>query len=168
MGRRIAVMDRGRLQQVAAPQDIYDRPANRFVAEFIGSPAMSFFRGPISADADGRISVEASSVQFTLDHEQSEAVRSRALGEVIIGVRPEHFELAEQLGGRAPAASFEAHVDVVESLGNEVHVTLLVADRTIIARLPAGAAVEAGTVARFAVMSGHLLLFDAESERRLE
>jgi multiple sugar transport system ATP-binding protein len=168
MGRRIAVMDRGRLQQVDSPQNIYDRPANRFVAEFVGSPAMSLFRGPIRSETDGRLSVEASGVKFSLDARQSQVVRAKALPEIIVGVRPEHLELAEQIGEREAVAAFDARVDVVESLGNEIHATLLVGDRTIIARLPADAPVESGAMSRFAIAPEHLLLFDCESERRLE
>jgi multiple sugar transport system ATP-binding protein len=168
MGGRIAVMDRGRLQQVGSPQDVYNRPANRFVAEFIGSPAMSFFEGPLSSDASGAFAVDTAGVSFVLNAEQAASARRHALAEITLGVRPEHIELADQFGERATAAAFGAHVDVVEALGNETHATLLVGGRAIITRLPPDAAIGAGETRRFAIAPQHLLLFDPASGGRLE
>jgi multiple sugar transport system ATP-binding protein len=168
MGRRIAVLDRGRLQQVGSPKEIYERPANRFVAEFIGSPSMSFFSGPVGAGDAGALTLAAPGVTFTIPAGRAAALRAAALSDAVLGVRPEHIELVETLGGRAAAGTFDAVVDVVESLGNELHVTLLLGDRSIIARLPADAAIEAGQTRRFAVAPEHILLFDPAGERRFD
>jgi multiple sugar transport system ATP-binding protein len=167
MGRRIAVMDRGLLQQVGSPQDIYERPANLFVAEFIGSPAMSFFRGPLRDAGDGRLAVECPNIVFTLEPAQAAVARTSTGGEVIVGVRPEHIEPAAAYGERAAAAAFDALVDVVEMLGNEIHATLLIDTRSVIARLPADVVVRQGATERFAVAPEHLLFFDPATGRRL-
>jgi multiple sugar transport system ATP-binding protein len=164
MGRRIAVMDNGRLQQVGSPLDIYDRPANLFVAEFIGSPAMSFFRGTLRA-SDGAAEVACPELTFTLAPGQ--ATVAAAGGEVTVGVRPEHIEVAELAGERPMAATFDAHIDVVELLGNESHATLLLEGRAIVARLPAGEPLSTGTTRRFAIAREHLLFFDPASGGRL-
>jgi multiple sugar transport system ATP-binding protein len=168
MGGRIAVMDRGRLQQVGSPQDVYTRPANRFVAEFIGSPAMSFFQGPLADGPGGTLAVDTAGVRFVLGAERAASARRHALAEITVGVRPEHIELADQFGERATAAAFDAHVDVIEALGNETHATLLVGGRAIITRLPTDAAIRAGETRRFAIAPQHLLLFDPASGGRLE
>jgi multiple sugar transport system ATP-binding protein len=168
MGRRIAVLNRGRLQQVGPPKEIYERPANRFVAEFIGSPSMSFFAGPVTAGTGGGIVVEAAGVTFAIPAERADTLRAAGLSEAIVGVRPEHIELKEKLGARAAAATFDAVVDVVESLGNEIHVTLLLGGRSLVARLPADAAIETGQARGFAVAREHVLLFDPSDERRLD
>ena len=160
MGQRIAVMDKGLLQQVGTAADVYARPANLFVAEFIGSPAMSFFRGPVQA-VDGVLSVQTPSIVFSLFDEPGEVVRRHGSVEVVVGVRPEHIDPAETLGERRVAAVFDAHVDVVESLGSDVHATLLVDGRGIVARLPVEAPPTAGETRRFGVAAEHLLLFDA-------
>ena len=160
MGQRIAVMDRGLLQQVGTAADVYARPANLFVAEFIGSPAMSFFRGPVQA-VDGVLSVQTPSITFSLFDELGEVVRRHGVAEVVVGVRPEHIDPAEAMGERRVAAVFDAHVDVVESLGSEVHATLLVDGRGIVARLPVEEPPTAGETRRFSVAAEHLLLFDA-------
>jgi multiple sugar transport system ATP-binding protein len=168
MGRRIAVMDKGTLQQVGSPQDIYARPANLFVAEFIGSPAMSFFRGLVHDDGAGALSVESPPLRFTLPAEQAALVRRASLAETVVGVRPEHIERAERFGERTAAATFPAQVDVVESLGNEVHLTLLLDARSIVVRLPADEVAQAGDTCRFAIAPEHMLLFDPATGRRLE
>jgi multiple sugar transport system ATP-binding protein len=168
MGRRIAVIDRGRLQQVGTPREIYTKPENRFVAEFVGMPSMSFFKGAVRMAGEGRLSVSADGIQFALTDTQSETVRPRKLEDVIIGVRPEHIELATVSEDPDAAATFDARVDIVEALGNEVHATLLLAERSIIARLPADAAITSGDERRVAVAAEHLLLFDPSDERRIE
>lgn len=166
MGRRIAILDKGVLQQVGAPQEVYARPANLFVAEFIGSPAMSFFRGPVRS-ADGVLVVETPAVSFRLWHQNADVVRQAGVQEVIVGVRPEHIELAETFGERPPAAQFQANVDVVEALGNEVHATLLLDERSVVARLDADAPIRTGEVRRFCVAPERLHLFDPATGGRL-
>ncbi|MDE3096108.1 MAG: ABC transporter ATP-binding protein [Chloroflexota bacterium] len=167
MGHRIAVLERGRLQQVGEPRDIYERPANLFVAEFIGSPSMSFFRGPLRQTDGGGAVVDVPHLPFALDPAQAAPARAAGCAEVVVGVRPEHIVLAEDFGERYAAATFEADIDVVESLGNELHVSLMAQGRGIIARLSAGAPVAAGEARRFAIAPEHLLLFEPEHGTRL-
>jgi multiple sugar transport system ATP-binding protein len=166
MGRRIAVMDRGLLQQVGSPQDIYNRPANLFVAEFIGSPAMSFFRGVLRKGDGGPANVECETMSFTLSPQQASAAQL-AKGELIVGVRPEHIELVTAPEEREVATAFDAQIDVVELLGNEIHATLLLDGRSVVARLPADEPVRQGATQRFAVGRDRLLLFDAATGGRL-
>jgi multiple sugar transport system ATP-binding protein len=150
------------LQQVGSAADVYARPANIFVAEFIGSPSMSFFRGPVSG-ADGTLAVQTASIRFSLPAQLAEAVRQRGVSEVVVGVRPEHIDPSESLGERSVAAVFDAQVDVVESLGSEVHATLLVDGRGVVARLPVESPPRPGETRPFSVAAEHLLLFDADS-----
>jgi multiple sugar transport system ATP-binding protein len=167
MGQRIAVMDGGMLQQVGSPQDIYERPANLFVAEFIGTPAMSFFRGPLRDSAAG-VTVDTPLISFALDPAQASVARTTSAAEVVVGVRPEHIELAVEHADRAAAARFDAQVDVVELLGNEIHATLLIDGRSIVCRLDADQVVRQGATERFQIAPPHLLLFDPATSRRLE
>lgn len=167
MGQRIAILDRGVLQQVGPPQEVYARPANLFVAEFIGSPAMSLFRGPVRDRGNGVLLVEGPAVVFRLWHQNADLVRAAGVSEVVVGVRSEHIEPAETFGERTAAAQFQATVDVVESLGNEVHATLLLDERSVVARLPADAAPQAGEVRRFCIAPERLHLFDPATGRRL-
>jgi len=111
LGERIAVLKGGELQQVADPQTLYDRPANRFVAGFLGSPAMNFL--PAGKGANG-IAVEAGGVLLRLP-EAHAAVLAGVSGELVLGLRPEHLRV-----GRGEWGTIPGRVAVRELLGNEV------------------------------------------------
>jgi multiple sugar transport system ATP-binding protein len=167
MGERIAVMDRGRLQQVGTPGVVYREPVNLFVAQFIGTPAMTIFEGALRRQ-DGTLTIDAGEgVVVTLNAGQSEQVAKAGVRAIAVGVRPEHIGLSARHGERPVAAVFEASVDVVESLGNEIHATLLLDGRSIVARLDPDAPVQAGRAQRFAIAPEHLMLFDPATGRRL-
>ena len=108
LGDRVVVLNKGIVQQVATPQELYRNPANTFVAGFIGSPAMNFLRGTLK---DGGLLL--GSERLTLDDEQRRRIGERG-GDVIVGVRPEGFAVANGDGG-----GFDAEVALVESLGPE-------------------------------------------------
>jgi multiple sugar transport system ATP-binding protein len=113
LGQRVAVMRDGRIQQVDAPQRLYERPVNLFVAAFIGSPAMNLARARIDDDA-----LHLGSVRIPLDRDR----RPPAMpgGEVVVGIRPEAFEDAAFAAPGLP--TFEADVEVLEELGSDAHV----------------------------------------------
>jgi multiple sugar transport system ATP-binding protein len=120
LGDRVAVMRTGVLQQVASPQELYDRPVNLFVAGFIGSPAMNFMAGTIESDglrtSIGHIPVSGA-VRQALE-------RSNVGREIIVGIRPESFEDASTVSAetRPHGITFQATIDVIESLGAEKYV----------------------------------------------
>src|SRR5919197_1145727 len=122
LGQRVAVLRKGELQQVAAPQELYDRPANLFVAGFIGSPSMNFVQGTIES-ADGRLSVAFGSERVALD--ERERAEHRALGQwsgkkVIAGIRPEHLEDAALAGNGRSDRQLRGLVRLKEALGSEI------------------------------------------------
>ncbi|MHB1777484.1 MAG: ABC transporter ATP-binding protein [Acidimicrobiales bacterium] len=121
MGHRIAVMDHGRLQQVAAPQELYDRPANAFVAGFLGSPGMNLVEGQVVAGPAGRPSVRTAGGDVELAASMAGGPFDTD-GTVLLGVRPEHLRLA-------PDGSLAARVLLVELLGAEAHVICELPDR---------------------------------------
>src|SRR5215207_9398961 len=114
LGDRVAVMRAGVIQQVGAPEELYQRPRNLFVAGFIGSPAMNFLPGTLE---EGRLRSALGDVQ--LPAEVAAKVRQAGAGrDLIVGLRPEHFEDAALVEGRrAEGLTFKATVDVLESLG---------------------------------------------------
>jgi multiple sugar transport system ATP-binding protein len=117
MGDRVAVLRDGRLEQVDAPQALYDRPASLFVAAFIGSPAMNLLRGRLAADG-ARCVLELGSRRLALPDDLLEArpaLMQRTGEEVVVGIRPEALSAA---GGTRPA--LEGEVMLVESLGSDV------------------------------------------------
>ncbi|PRX92333.1 ABC transporter ATP-binding protein [Allonocardiopsis opalescens] len=126
LGDRVAVMKKGVLQQVAEPQELYDRPVNLFVAGFIGSPAMNLLQGSVSS-ADGAWWVTLGENRLRLPDEVLQArpgLRERAGAELIVGIRPEDMEDAE-LGGADDADGgadrlLRSKADLVEALGSEL------------------------------------------------
>ena len=161
MGGRVAVMQGGYLQQVAPPQEVYDKPANRFVAEFIGSPAMNFLDADQLDNGDAR----TQDATFTLTEQQRAAVRANT-GDIVVGIRPEHLT---PLSGEdaSYAATFNAQIDLVESLGNEQHVIVAVPHGTLVARLTGPQRVENGQSIRLSVKPEQIHLFDKSSGRRI-
>jgi multiple sugar transport system ATP-binding protein len=117
LGDRVAVMRNGILQQVASPQELYDRPSNLFVAGFIGSPAMNFMAGTLE---EGKLRTGLGDIP--LSGRLQQVLSSSAGGrEMIVGIRPEDFEDAALVASenRHNGITFPATIDVVESLGSE-------------------------------------------------
>jgi len=126
MGDRVAVLRKGELQQTDAPQTVYDRPANLFVATFIGSPAMGLVEGDLVRDED-RLTVRIGTQEITLPDTVAAgrpALATYAGKQVAIGLRPEHLEDAALVGGEP--ARLRGDVLFAESLGSErlVHVAV--------------------------------------------
>lgn len=138
MGDRIAVMNDGVIQQVDTPEVLYDRPVNRFVAGFIGTPAMGFIPGVL--DRDGPTTrVTADGMSLRLPPSRL-AVLPADLNEVEIGIRPEHLRLISDSAGGPDRSDVltsmvRGTVDLVEPLGSEQHVRVDVGGATIVARL---------------------------------
>jgi len=110
MGDRIAIMSEGKIQQVAAPLELYNYPANRFVAEFIGSPPMNF----IPVEFHAPLLITHSQFRFTLPEVWGKALQKYDGQTLILGIRPEHLSLS------APATkNLPVQVDMVENLGND-------------------------------------------------
>jgi multiple sugar transport system ATP-binding protein len=121
MGDRVAVMRHGRLQQVDIPQTLYDRPANVFVAGFIGSPAMNLFRARLTGEGRA-VSLELGDLVLPLPRQllaRRPGLARLARSEVVVGIRPEDIEDAA-LVPSANGGSFPVQVTLAESLGAEV------------------------------------------------
>jgi multiple sugar transport system ATP-binding protein len=165
MGDRIAVMNAGALQQVGRPDEIYGRPANVFVAGFIGTPPMNMVTGTIGADGESVV-VTLPGCTLAFPPPLARAMASRGSGQIVVGVRPEHLGL--RADGVLPGV-----VMVVESLGYERHVVCRVEDgrgeQMVIARQDADERPpREGEHVRLSPESEHLHVFDSETGRRLE
>jgi multiple sugar transport system ATP-binding protein len=162
MGDRIAVMSHGVLQQVAAPEDLYDRPANTFVAGFLGSPGMNLLPGTIGRGADGGATVEVSGGSVPLSPPLAAA--AVGAGAVVLGLRPEALRID-------PEGPLRADVTIVELLGAETHVISATPDgsRLIVRQPPQAAKPAPGDQVRVAIDPdpAALHLFDAASTQRL-
>ena len=153
LASRVAVMRKGRLQQFDTPMNIYNQPANRFVAEFVGSPSMNFVDGKIDS-ASGTFVSDALRIPLSADQIKLHST-------VTMGIRPEHIQVsAEPHEGAIPASVY-----VTELMGNETFVFVSVGANRFIARAPADfrAELESKVWLRIAVEKAHF--FDAQQNR---
>jgi multiple sugar transport system ATP-binding protein len=160
LGHRVAVLDHGRLQQCGAPRELYDRPANSFVAGFIGSPAMNLCEVPLGAAGD----VSFGSEHVELVEPLAAAVRANGRTGVLLGLRPEALELGSD--------GLPARVEVVEEFGADAYV-FCVAEvgggaTRLVARTEARRAPAQGERIALRVRPNEAHLFDAETGVRLE
>jgi multiple sugar transport system ATP-binding protein len=167
MGDRIAVMRDGTLQQVDRPERVYQRPANRFVAGFIGSPAMNMVSGRLTR-ANGNLTVGFGENSFPIDDEviaERPSLRAYEGKHVILGIRPEDFEDAAFVPGAPPERTITTVVSLREALGSEVlvHFPLADASSTLIARVDPQTAAREGEPLRLVVDTRRLHFFEPES-----
>ena len=165
MGTRIAVMRDGLLQQLATPTELYDRPTNVFVAGFIGSPAMNFFRSELKAEGDD-IFAETGTFRLKLPPDKRAAVSAHQNRPVIMGIRPEDIYEPSDLA-HADGNIATLPVEVVEHMGSETYVYLLAGQTPAIARLDARTGAAAGKPLDVAFDASRVHLFDPDSEQTL-
>jgi multiple sugar transport system ATP-binding protein len=164
LATKVAVMRGGEIQQMAAPQEIYDRPANLFVAGFIGSPSMNLITG-ILDESGGRAVVRIArnsgqEVRLAIGSFSPEHTRYRG-SPVILGVRPE--AIAPNTAGAAEGTSFEARIDVIEPTGADSLAFFTLGGSDVIARLPSGKNA-AGERVRLQIDPARAMLFDPKTE----
>lgn len=161
LGDRVAVMSAGRLQQVGAPREIYDAPANRFVASFIGSPAMNLFSGTI-AQRDGRLVFIGTSPGFSLP---VDGIRVSALArhqgqQVILGFRPEHVTLTDAASPKDSRPAITATLKTMEFVGAEVILSLTAGKEMLQVRASSNVALTPGQVTSVRFDLGRVRVFD--------
>jgi multiple sugar transport system ATP-binding protein len=167
LGQRIVVLNDGEIQQIDTPMRLYDEPANLFVAGFLGSPAMNFFRGRLRAEPAWRLETDCGSLPLDDAADPSDRLGTCRDREVVLGLRPEHLQL---VAGDAPAsfAKFDATLEVVEPVGNEIFLNLRFGNVPMVARIAPRALPASGTHARLQFDPWRLHVFDAGSGERIE
>jgi multiple sugar transport system ATP-binding protein len=163
MGDRICVMKDGLIQQVDEPLTLYDRPANLFVAGFIGTPPMNFFRGRIDAH-DGRLQFSDGDTVVALPPAWQSAAVPYAGRPVVFGVRPEDIGSRQTEGARS-LPTVKATVEVVEPMGSETNLHLRTKQTAFIARIEAHRRVSVGTSLELPIMVDKAHLFDATTDK---
>jgi multiple sugar transport system ATP-binding protein len=190
LGDRVAVMRAGIVQQVAPPKVLYDSPVNLFVAGFIGSPSMNFLPGQLKGDC---VSIPMGEVPLA-DHIRQRLNARSGSNDVIVGIRPEHFEDAHVAGEGLRGLRFRAKAAVVESMGSELYVYFDVQARgaesaqleelardagmedlpqhgdsgtTVVARLDAASKATAGQEVELLLETDEIKLFDPQTGESL-
>ncbi len=164
MGSRIAVMKDGKIQQVGTPLEIYDRPRNLFVANFIGAPPMNVIAAELR---DGGTTLAASGFTLPVPGALRAATAGRDGGKLIVGVRPEHL-LDPSDAAAGPTALLPVEVEIIEPLGDEVIVHARAGDDLLVYKLEPRHTPEPGQRLEVAVEVDRMHLFDPVSGLRLE
>jgi multiple sugar transport system ATP-binding protein len=165
LGDRVVVMRDGRIQQQAPPLEIYSRPANRFVAGFIGAPAMNFIDVTL-ARKDGRLAAEAEGLRIRVPDEQAAVLERQPAQALTLGVRPEHVLIGDPHPENG--TGFDAAIEVTEQLGAELLVGVRVAGTIVIAsRIDPWAKLALHQKLRLSLDPRGLHFFDRESGEAL-
>ena len=166
LGQRIVVLNDGEIQQIDTPMNLYERPANLFVAGFLGSPAMNLLRG--SLRDNGGLQFAMDGAALPLDGLPSSAAPAwnalRGRG-IVLGLRPEHLQLAS---ADTRHAQFDATLEVIEPVGNEVFLNLRFGKAALVARVSPQALPAPGATLRMQFDPARLHVFDAASGLRIE
>ena len=164
LGDRIVIMRDGFIQQIGTPQEVFDRPANLFVAGFIGTPQMNLFDARLTKNGD-KYAVEVGGISVELSEDKQTRLNAKNVApqEVTLGVRPDHMMLCE--------SGIKGTVDVSELMGPSIHLHVTAEGKDVIVIVPAN-----GDTARFPMGSGVNLtfggnvahVFSRETEKNLE
>ncbi len=163
MATRIAVINKGVLQQVDTPQALYDRPGNLFVAGFIGSPSMNFFPAVLRKDGED-LYVDGGSFVLRVPRERREAYMREVNRQIIFGIRPENIHNPEFAPPGIDAQPVECVVDVTELMGNEIFVYLKTGENSFIARVDPRSRYQINQRVQMVFNMNAMHIFDRETE----
>ncbi|HKY56102.1 MAG TPA: sn-glycerol-3-phosphate ABC transporter ATP-binding protein UgpC [Anaerolineales bacterium] len=166
MATRIAVINKGVLQQLDTPQNLYDRPNNLFVAGFIGSPAMNFFPGKLRKD-DGKLVVDAGDFVVAIPRSRAKPYEDHVDKDIIFGIRPENIHDAEYVPTNIDSEKVAVKVDVTELMGNEIFLYLVSGKNTFVARVDPRSKLRVGEQATVAFDMDNIHVFDATTEEAI-
>jgi multiple sugar transport system ATP-binding protein len=162
LGSRVVVMKDGWVQQVGEPMEIYTRPQNKFVAGFIGSPAMNFIPVTI-AGADGGLRAETSGIKVKVPANRAGSLGAYKGQTVTLGIRPEDLRVGS--GADHSDLAFDAVVDVVEPLGSEILLDVNAAGQSVVARVEPSVKARPHEKIRLAFVPERIHFFDAKTEQ---
>ena len=159
MATRIAVMNKGKLQQLDTPQMLYDHPANLFVAGFIGSPAMNFFNGKVVME-EGQMFVDMDTFRVKVPQHDIARYESVVGKDIIFGIRPEDIHKPEFAPPGIIAELVDVTVDVTELMGNEIFLYLVNGTHSFTARVDPRTQAEFGDKLQVAFNMDNFHIFD--------
>lgn len=169
MGSRIVIMKDGDIQQIDTPQNAYDKPANLFVAGFIGSPQMNVFRGTVVEEGGKLVLKMTDGTILGLTDDIAGKLKDNGYisKEVYIGIRPEHLHEADIDPLNSNYSEITGKVEVAELMGAETYLHFTKCDKQVIARVDAKTAKRAGDDVRLQLHWDKIHLFDIETEKSI-
>jgi len=166
MATRIAVINKGKLQQIDTPQNLYDKPGNLFVAGFIGSPAMNFFPGTLRREG-GKLCVDTGDFKVNIPESKAAAYENSVGKNIIFGIRPENIHDTNFTPQDIDAEPVKIRVDVTELMGNEILVYLVSGTHSFVARVDPRSKLRFGQEAEVSFDMDNFHIFDAETEEAI-
>jgi multiple sugar transport system ATP-binding protein len=166
LGNRVGVMDNGVLQQVATPQALYERPANLFVAGFIGSPAMNMFNVAVESDAE-ELFFSGRGFRVPVPEYYARRLLDWAGRQVVMGLRPEDIHDARFLPDADPATVIRAEAQLREYLGSEIDLHLVVSGQEFVARVDDRTETRPGQGLNVVFDTAKMHVFDPATQRTL-
>ncbi len=166
MASRIAVINKGILQQIDTPQTLYDRPNNLFVAGFIGSPAMNFFKGKL-VRGDGKLFVDGGSFKLEVPADRNDAYAAYVDKSIIMGIRPEDIQDPHYCPPGMFPQEVEGIVDVAELMGNEIFLYVTAGDHNFCARVDPRTKAIMGEKSKVVFNMNNMHLFDPDTEQAI-
>jgi multiple sugar transport system ATP-binding protein len=163
MASRIAVINKGILQQIDTPQTLYDHPDNLFVAGFIGSPAMNFFPATLRKD-NGKMYVDGGGFTLLIPENRHEMYMKEVDRPIIFGVRPENIHNPDFAPPGINTQPIECVVDVTELMGNEIFVYLKIGENNFVARVDPRTRFHVGDKVQVVLNMDNMHIFDRETE----
>ncbi len=165
MGSKIVVMKDGIIQQVDSPLNLYNNPANKFVAGFIGSPSMNFFTGELVFN--GKLQFKSRLFEIDIPEKMEKQLQNYRERKIVLGVRPEHIIDLTQAKHHDVSLPQNVLVDVVEPIGNEIFVYFSEGDHSYCMRVSPEKLHRAGEQIQIVLDLNRLYFFDAENENRI-
>jgi multiple sugar transport system ATP-binding protein len=161
LGDRVVVMKDGLVQQVGEPLELYNQPANKFVAGFIGSPAMNFATVTMT-DGNGRVTAKNAGFEIEVPANEADRLRPHVGRQLTMGIRPENLHVASDAD---PAGlTFNSKIEVVEQLGSEILLDVRVGEGTMVAAVDPTTRAKVQDTLRLAINPERLHFFDAKTE----
>lgn len=168
MGSRIVVMKDGFIQQVDAPQTLYERPNNMFVAGFIGMPQMNFVNAKVDKRSDGIYMVFGKSAVKLPEGKAKKLEGTEYIGkEVVMGIRPENVHDEEAYISSMPESTVDAKIELTEMMGAETYLYMVIEGNNFIARVNPRTVAKVGDLIKVAFDVNKIHLFDKETERTI-
>jgi len=166
MASRIAVINKGVLQQVDTPSMLYDKPDNLFVAGFIGSPAMNFFKAKL-VKGDGKLFVDGGSFKVEVPSARIQTYSNYIDRPIIMGIRPEDIHDPHFLPPEIIPQPVDGQVEVTELMGNEIQLHITTGDQTFVARVDPRTRTRMGEHIQVLFNMGNMHLFDSDTEKAI-
>ena len=158
LGTKVVVLNQGIIQQIGSPAEIYEKPANLFVADFMGSPPMNLLKGVLTT-TNGKATLTFTGGQHLAIPNPPSALAAYTGKDVTLGIRPEIMRLGAMISGP---------IHLVENSGSDTFVTVRIGDRNIVARFPGRVSIDPHTDLGLDLDLSHASYFDTATGERIE